>query len=89
MSWSLLLSHFSLRPFFLIEITSIFLDKVDVICSHSHCGMNYSDNLIQMELLEHYVRDDMNRNAPRTMVVLNPLKVRFSHFLCHKLLCVS
>lgn len=37
--------------------------------------MYFSDNLIQMELLEHYVRDDMNRNAPRTMVVLNPLKV--------------
>jgi hypothetical protein len=60
-----------------------------VICSHSQCGMFYSDNLIQMELLEHYVRDDMNRNAPRAMVVLNALKVRYSYFVYHKVLRVS
>ncbi|XP_024366735.1 glutamine--tRNA ligase, cytoplasmic [Physcomitrium patens] len=48
-------------------------DAINAFCRG--IGITRSDNLIQMELLEHYVRDDMNRNAPRTMVVLNPLKV--------------
>ncbi|KAG0604844.1 hypothetical protein M758_9G012600 [Ceratodon purpureus] len=48
-------------------------DAINAFCRG--IGITRSDNLIQMELLEHYVRDDMNKNAPRTMVVLNPLKV--------------
>jgi hypothetical protein len=28
-----------------------------------------------MELLEHHIRDDMNRRSARTMVVLRPVKV--------------
>eukprot|EP00245_Coleochaete_scutata_P005904 TRINITY_DN19893_c0_g1_i1.p1 TRINITY_DN19893_c0_g1~~TRINITY_DN19893_c0_g1_i1.p1 ORF type:complete len:798 (-),score=199.54 TRINITY_DN19893_c0_g1_i1:276-2669(-) len=38
-------------------------------------GITRSDNLIKMELLEHFIREDLNRNSPRTMVVLRPLKV--------------
>ncbi|CAM6111796.1 unnamed protein product [Calypogeia fissa] len=38
-------------------------------------GITRSDNLIRTELLEHFMRDDLNKNAPRTMVVLRPLKV--------------
>ncbi|KAL3695146.1 hypothetical protein R1sor_008797 [Riccia sorocarpa] len=38
-------------------------------------GITRSDNLIRIELLEHFIRDDLNRNAPRYMVVLKPLKV--------------
>lgn len=47
--------------------------KFDIL--RSNCGG--SDNVIRMELLEHFIRDDLNANAPRTMVVLRPLKVLF------------
>ncbi|XP_002966775.2 glutamine--tRNA ligase, cytoplasmic isoform X2 [Selaginella moellendorffii] len=38
-------------------------------------GITRSDNLIRMDKLEHFVRDELNKTAPRTMVVLHPLKV--------------
>ncbi|GAQ83924.1 putative glutaminyl-tRNA synthetase [Klebsormidium nitens] len=38
-------------------------------------GITRSDNIIQMELLEHHIRDDMNRRSARTMVVLKPVRV--------------
>lgn len=38
-------------------------------------GITRSDNLIKYELLEHFMRDDLNQNAPRVMVVLHPLRV--------------
>jgi len=53
-------------------------DAINAFCRG--IGITRSDNIIRMELVEHYVRDDMNRNAPRTMVVLNPLKVVVTNF---------
>eukprot|EP00249_Psilotum_nudum_P014475 c24843_g1_i1 orf=156-2546(+) len=39
-------------------------------------GITRSDNsMIRMEKLEHYIREDLNKTAPRAMVVLCPLKV--------------
>ncbi|CAA7032255.1 unnamed protein product [Microthlaspi erraticum] len=39
-------------------------------------GITRSDgSMINMGLLEHHIREELNRTAPRTMVVLNPLKV--------------
>lgn len=38
-------------------------------------SLRRSDNIIQMELLEHHIRDDMNRRSARTMVVLKPVRV--------------
>ncbi|KAH9322967.1 hypothetical protein KI387_017606 [Taxus chinensis] len=39
-------------------------------------GITRSDNsTIRLDRLEHYIREEMNKMAPRTMVVLNPLKV--------------
>ncbi|KAL1531838.1 glutamine--tRNA ligase [Salvia divinorum] len=39
-------------------------------------GITRSDNsLIRLNLLEYHIRDELNKTAPRTMVVLNPLKV--------------
>jgi glutaminyl-tRNA synthetase len=38
-------------------------------------GVGRSDNLVDMSMLEHAVREDLNRNAPRVMGVLDPLKV--------------
>ncbi len=38
-------------------------------------GVAKNDNLIDVALLEHCVRDDLNEQAPRAMCVLRPLKV--------------
>ncbi|MFP4630390.1 MAG: glutamine--tRNA ligase/YqeY domain fusion protein [Desulfohalobiaceae bacterium] len=38
-------------------------------------GVGRSDNLVDMSMLEHAVREDLNRTAPRVMGVLDPLKV--------------
>jgi len=38
-------------------------------------GVTRSDGMGDIAMLEHAVRDDLNRNAPRAMCVINPLKV--------------
>jgi glutaminyl-tRNA synthetase len=38
-------------------------------------GVTRSDGLVDVAMLEHAVRHDLNRNAPRAMCVINPLKV--------------
>ena len=38
-------------------------------------GVAKNDNLIDVALLEHCVRDDLNERAPRAMAVLHPLRV--------------
>ena len=38
-------------------------------------GVAKADSLIDMDMLEHFVRDDLNRTAPRVMAVMDPLKV--------------
>jgi len=38
-------------------------------------GVAKRDNVIDVALLEHCVREDLNKTAPRVMAVLNPLKV--------------
>ena len=38
-------------------------------------GVTRSDGMVEIAMLEHAVRDDLNRNAPRAMAVINPLKV--------------
>lgn len=38
-------------------------------------GVTRSDGVVDVAMLEHAIRDDLNNNAPRAMCVLNPLKV--------------
>jgi glutaminyl-tRNA synthetase len=38
-------------------------------------GTTRSDGVVDVAMLEHAIRDDLNENAPRAMCVLNPLKV--------------
>ncbi|WP_221798663.1 glutamine--tRNA ligase/YqeY domain fusion protein [Oceanobacter mangrovi] len=38
-------------------------------------GVTRSDGLVDIAMLEHAVRDDLNKNAPRAMCVINPVKV--------------
>lgn len=43
-------------------------------------GVAKNDNLIDVALLEHCVRDDLNERAPRAMSVLRPLKVVIDNY---------
>ena len=43
-------------------------------------GVAKRDNTIDVSLLEHSIREDLNKKAPRVMAVLNPLKVVLSNY---------
>ncbi len=43
-------------------------------------GVAKRDSVIEMGLLEHAVREDLNRSAPRVMVVLHPLKLIIENY---------
>jgi glutaminyl-tRNA synthetase len=43
-----------------------FLDRI---------GVAKADNLVDIALLEHYIREELNKRAPRVMAVLRPLRV--------------
>ena len=43
-------------------------------------GVAKNDNLIDVSVLEHCVREDLNENAPRAMCVLRPLKVVIDNY---------
>jgi len=43
-------------------------------------GVAKADNMVDMALLEHCVREDLNRRAPRVIAVLNPLKVVIENY---------
>ncbi|HHX63328.1 MAG TPA: glutamine--tRNA ligase/YqeY domain fusion protein [Chloroflexi bacterium] len=43
-------------------------------------GVARADNLVDIALLEHCVREDLNKRAPRAMAVLNPLKVVITNY---------
>lgn len=43
-------------------------------------GVAKRDNIIDVSLLEHSLREDLNQRAPRVMVVLNPVKVVITNY---------
>ena len=43
-------------------------------------GVAKNENLVDVGLLEHFVRDDLNERAPRAMAVLNPLKLVIDNY---------
>jgi glutaminyl-tRNA synthetase len=43
-------------------------------------GVAKNENLVDMALLEHCVREDLNEHAPRAMAVLRPLKVVLDNY---------
>ena len=45
-----------------------------------HVGISKRDTVVNMALLEHCIREDLNRHAPRVMAVLNPLKVIIDNY---------
>ena len=43
-------------------------------------GVSKTPGVIELRLLEHHVREDLNKRAPRMMAVLHPLKVVIDNF---------
>jgi glutaminyl-tRNA synthetase len=43
-------------------------------------GVAKSNSMVEMAVLEHVIRDDLNQNAPRAMVVLRPLRVVIENY---------
>lgn len=45
-----------------------------------HIGVTKSEGTVDVEYLEHFLREDLNKRAPRAMAVLKPLKVTIENF---------
>jgi glutaminyl-tRNA synthetase len=57
-------------------------DAIRAFCDR--IGVAKNDSIVDMELLEHCVRDDLNQHAPRAMAVLRPLKVIIDNYPADK-----
>ncbi len=53
-------------------------DAIRAFCEH--IGVAKRDAVVEMALLEHFVREDLNRRAPRVMAVLRPLRVVINNY---------
>ncbi len=47
-------------------------------------GVTKSDGVVDVAMLEHAIRDDLDKNAPRAMCVLRPLKVTLTNYEADK-----
>ncbi len=45
-----------------------------------HIGVAKRDAVVEMQMLEHFVREDLNKRSPRVMAVLKPLKVVIDNY---------
>jgi glutaminyl-tRNA synthetase len=45
-----------------------------------HIGVAKRDAIVEMQLLEHFIREDLNKQSPRVMAVLRPLKVVIENY---------
>jgi glutaminyl-tRNA synthetase len=43
-------------------------------------GVTKSDGIVEIGMLEHAIRDDLDKNAPRAMCVLNPIKLTLTNY---------
>jgi len=53
-------------------------DALRAFCEH--IGVAKRDAVVEMQLLEHFVREDLNKRAPRVMAVLKPLKLVIENY---------
>ena len=53
-------------------------DAIRTFCDH--IGISKRDTVVNMALLEHCIREDLNKTAPRAMAVLDPLKVVITNY---------
>jgi glutaminyl-tRNA synthetase len=45
-----------------------------------HIGVSKRDAVVEMQLLEHFIREDLNKRAARVMAVLKPLRVVIDNY---------
>jgi glutaminyl-tRNA synthetase len=45
-----------------------------------HIGVNKFNSTVEIQVLENFLREDLNKRAPRTMAVLRPLKVVITNY---------
>jgi glutaminyl-tRNA synthetase len=43
-------------------------------------GVSRTNGIVELEMLEHFLREDLNKRAPRAMAVLRPLKVVIDNY---------
>jgi glutaminyl-tRNA synthetase len=43
-------------------------------------GVSRTNGIVELAMLEHFVREDLNKRAPRVMAVLNPLRVVIDNY---------
>jgi glutaminyl-tRNA synthetase len=48
-----------------------------------HIGVSKRDSVVEMPLLEHFIREDLNRRAARVLAVLRPLKIVLDNYPEH------
>jgi len=53
-------------------------ESIRAFCDH--IGVSKTESTVDIALLEHYVRDHLNKSTPRMMGVLNPLKVIIDNY---------
>src|SRR5437868_7345990 len=53
-------------------------EAVRAFCKH--IGMNKFNSTVDIQVLENFLREDLNRRAPRRMAVLRPLKVVITNY---------
>ena len=53
-------------------------DAIRAFCER--IGVAKRDGVVEMALLEHFIREDLNRRAPRVMAVLRPLRVVIDNY---------
>jgi len=46
----------------------------------SAAGVSRTNGIVELAMLEHFVREDLNKHAPRVMAVLRPLKVVIDNY---------
>jgi glutaminyl-tRNA synthetase len=53
-------------------------ESIRAFCEH--IGVSKRDAVVEMQLLEHFIREDLNKRSPRVMAVLKPLKVIIDNY---------
>jgi glutaminyl-tRNA synthetase len=56
-------------------------DAIRGFCEH--IGVAKRDAVVEMQLLEHFIREDLNKRSPRVMAVLKPLKIVLDNYPEH------
>lgn len=56
-------------------------DAIRTFCEH--IGVAKRDAVVEMQLLEHFIREDLNKRSPRVMAVLKPLKIVLDNYPEH------